>query len=99
MLARDLHPVEAYVPHINGAPFPARVFVTTHRVQVWADQGGTPAVVYEANLTEPVERNRGTLTGQLHVRTPDGDVYVSRGTGCGCGSVLKALSPPVGWQG
>jgi hypothetical protein len=99
ILYRDCFPVETYAAHVHGAPMhPTRVFVTSERVQVWKEVDRQPVLLAESKVTgTPVERDRGTLTGQLKVETVDGPVYVTKGRGCGCGSVLLALARPCDW--
>jgi len=85
----------------EGMPAPltkCRVFVTNRRIIVWAtDDENLPGIVLERQVTEEVERDRGSLFGQLHVQTPEGQVHVSRGRGCCNNSALAALTPPVTW--
>lgn len=96
-LCRDSFPVEVYAPDVRDAPFRARVFITDSRVFVWADPAGTPELVIEAGHSTSVDRNRGSFYGQVTLDTDVGKVHVTKAGGCGCGSTLKALSPPVGW--
>jgi hypothetical protein len=96
-LVRDHFPTECLLP--DGSPVKeARVFVTSERVIVWTrGEGFRPRVAYSAPLTTQVERDRGSLRTTLVVETEDGRLYVNKARGCGCGSVLKALGPPVAW--
>jgi hypothetical protein len=106
LLRRDVHPAEVLMP--SGALIrEARVFVTTERVLVYRNQGGIK-LVQELYLAEPgcITAARGSLNGGRLEMTcrfdlSDGEqllpVYVNQGAGCGCGSPLKALAPPVGW--
>jgi hypothetical protein len=77
-----------------------RVFVTSHRVIAFRSEGHIERVL-DVELTTPfsVEAARGTLQGALDVQTPEGVLWINRGGGCGCGSPLQALEPPVDWQG
>jgi hypothetical protein len=98
MLARDHFPVEIYAPHVSPVPHLGRVFITTERVIVWTrDADGRVSKLLEEPVLEPVERDRGTLRGQVSVQTAGGPIYVTRASGCGCGNPLKALAPPVCW--
>jgi hypothetical protein len=98
ILARDCFPVETYAVHIAAAPIhPTRVFVTSERIQVWSEVDRQPVLLTEAKITEPVERDRGTLQGQIKVETELGPIFVTKGRGCGCGSSLRALSRPCDW--
>lgn len=71
------------------------------RLIVWArdPDSGQPVKLLEEQVTRGLpDRNRGTLLGQLSMDTAgQGTVYITRGTGCGCHSPLKALSAPVDW--
>jgi hypothetical protein len=106
-MCRDCHPVEAFAPTVHDAPFrPCRVFVSSERLWVWEAKVAaplpgwfTPQLVFEARLTEEApQRDRGTgLCYGFSLQTDQGPVHVTRMSGCGCGSPLKALSAPVGW--
>jgi hypothetical protein len=93
-----VHPAEVLFPDGRFVK-DARAFVTSHRLIVWQRDG--PSKMHEMLLAEPfsVEARRGTLGGSLEVETSEGTVHLSRGYGCGCGSPLLALAPPVGWTG
>lgn len=97
-MRRDVHPAEVLMP--DGSMLTGvRVFVTSHRVIVYAHEGDFKRVA-ELELLEPgvIEANRGTLgSGRLECRTPEGTAWVNQGRGCGCGSKLKALGTPVAW--
>jgi hypothetical protein len=107
LLRRDIHPAEILMP--SGALVrEARVFVTTDRVLVYRRVDGTIVKEYELPLADPgiVPAQRGSLNGGRLEMTcrfalSDGEqllpVIVNQGAGCGCGSPLKALAPPVGW--
>jgi hypothetical protein len=96
-LHRDHFPVEVYAPHLVDAPRAGRVFITNQRIQLWIDSAGVPKLAMDERVLEEVERDRGSLFGQIKVETVGGPVYVTKGRGCGCHSPLKALSPPVSW--
>lgn len=97
VLHRDVHPAEVYVPHAWEAPRGhCRVFITDQHVFVWA-MLGRPALIFEAPITDPPEKDRGTLFGQITVTTAEGPVHVTKGQGCGCHSPLRALVPPANW--
>jgi hypothetical protein len=75
-----------------------RVFVTSARVVAWHENRGRLAIVLDEPHTSTVQPDRGTLRTTLDLQVADGVVWVNRGSrGCGCGSPLKAISPPVGW--
>lgn len=101
LLRRDVHPAEISLPDgevLTGV----RVFVTTRRLIAYrALEHGEIEKALDAELKQPctVPGNRGTLgQGALEVRLHDGHTaWVNRGSGCGCGSPLKALAAPVPW--
>jgi hypothetical protein len=101
LLRRDVHPAEVSLPDgqiITGV----RVFVTSHRLVAFKVSESREIVkVLDLELEQPctVPADRGTLgAGRLEVRLADGHTaWVNRGQGCGCGSPLKALGPPVPW--
>jgi hypothetical protein len=100
-LIRDVHPAELLMP--DGSMLrDVRVFVTTRRLVAYRATGhGAIDVAVELELQVPgtVPADRGTL-GQaaLECRLATGEtVWINRGQGCGCGSPLKALAPPVSW--
>lgn len=99
-LHRDVHPAEIVLGDrvLTGL----RVFVTTQRLLAYQAVAGRIEPILELEVSEPVSvpADRASLRGRLEVRLADGrTAWVNRGQGCGCGSVLKALSPPVGWTG
>ena len=103
-LRRDVMPAEVALADgtvLGARGHKVRLFVTSHRVVAWRDINGSIEQVLDVPLAEPwsVEAHRGTLPGTLEVETADGTAYVSRGYGCGCGSALLALAPPVSWTG
>jgi hypothetical protein len=99
ILRRDVHPAEILMP--SGDVLTAcRVWVTSHRLLASRAVKGQIERVVDLALAEPfsVPADRGTLNnGQLECRTIEGTAWVNRGRGCGCGSPLKALGPPVPW--
>lgn len=98
-LHRDLHPAECSLP--DGRVLrDVRVFVTSSRLLAFQANAGKIEPLLDLTLEQPcsVPRSRGSLVGALEVRLADGGtVWVNRGSGCGCGSPLLALSAPVGW--
>lgn len=100
-LRRDVHPAEVALP--DGTVLQGlRVFVTSHRVVGFAaGAGGRVERVLDMELVEPfsVPASRGSLSGSLECVTPEGTSWINRGRGCGCGSPLNALAPPVDWHG
>jgi hypothetical protein len=101
LLRRDVHPAEIAMP--DGTVLAGcRVFVTTHRLIAWQVVERKPTRVLDVELAEPgsVPGSRATLpaNGRLECRLIDsGTTWVNKGRGCGCGSPLKALGPPVPW--
>jgi len=96
-LLRDHFPVEVFAPHVDPSPLGrCRAFITTDRIRVYSDRSGKVELVVDEKLEgERPERSRNTLFGQLHVQTEAGMVHLTAARGCGCGSALKALTPPV----
>jgi len=100
-LHRDMFPIEAYVPHANPRPQTARAFITDRRIQVYVEDQATHAsqlLVDEpitGDVPEPLRGQHDRGRGQLTVQTPSGLVYLTPATGCGCGSSLRYLAPPV----
>lgn len=101
VLRRDTHPAEVACP--DGSVITrCRAIITSHRLIVWQEADRKKIVTLDVELTDPfsVPANRGSLNGCLECRTDGGTYWVNPGRGCGCGQlVLKALGPPVGWQG
>lgn len=103
LLRRDVHPAEVLLP--SGTLIrDLRVFVTSRRLLAFGTEpGGRIVVALELELEQPctVPANRGTLgQGRLEARLADGSTaWINSGHGCGCGSPLKALAPPVSWTG
>lgn len=100
-LCRDIHPAEIVLPG-GGVVTRCRVFATSHRVLVYTAEGRDVKLAHELILAEPdsIPRDRATMgRGQLEARLADGagTAWINRGSGCGCGSMLKVLVPPVGW--
>jgi hypothetical protein len=99
-LRRDVKNAEVFAPGVADAPWRrTRVFLTSHRLIVWtADEVGRPSKLLDEPVSGDVpQADRGTLQGGMTLHTARGDVHVTRGGGCGCGSVLNALDAPVGW--
>lgn len=99
LLRRDVHPAEvALGPEILTG---VRVFVTSKRLLAFrATAQGRIELALDEPLSEPcsVPASRATLgQGQrLEARLADGrTAWINRGSGCGCGSPLKALAAPV----
>ena len=103
LLRRDCHPAEVLMP--DGTLLAGvRVFVTTSRLIAFrALSDGSIERALDEELEQPctVPANRGTLgNGRLEARLADGTTaWINRGSGCGCGSPLRALVPPVPWVG
>lgn len=98
-LHRDVHPAEVTLE--DRAMTGVRVFVTSERLLAYQAHAGQIHQVLDEPLAQPasVPASRSTLQGSLEVRLADGrTAWINRGAGCGCGSPLKALVAPVGWQ-
>lgn len=98
-LHRDVHPAEMLLPS-GTLVRDLRVFVTSKRLLAFVARNGRIEQALELEVAQPcsVPRDRGTLRGSLEVRLADGStVWVNRGQGCGCHSMLKTLGQPVGW--
>lgn len=101
LLRRDVHPAEVLLP--DGTLLSSvRVFVTSRRLVAFkAGNEGEISRVLDLALEQPcsVPASRATLgQGALEAKLADGGTaWINRGHGCGCGSPLKALAPPVGW--
>lgn len=98
LLRRDVHPAEVLLP--GGRLLrETRAFVTDRRVLAYKRQDGQIQRVLDLELVgEPPTASRASLGGgTLELECEDGVVFVNQGSGCGCGSPLKALAPPVGW--
>lgn len=75
-----------------------RVFVTTNRLLAYQMVDGAISRTVDMQIVpESVPADRGSLFGSLECAGPDGTAWVNRGRGCGCGSPLKALGPPIAW--
>ena len=99
-MARDIYP--ARVVMVDGrAERACRVFVTSQRVVVYRLSAGRIVRLAEHELAEgsSVAPDRSSLMvgRSLEVETSDGVLVVEREAGCGCGSPLKALGPPIEW--
>lgn len=66
----------------------ARAIVTADRVVVLVDGQRTPRVLYDGRL-ESVSGDRNLLVAT----TSEGDVTITRASGCGCGSRLRSFRP------
>ncbi len=98
LLRRDIHPAEVLMP--SGELIrEARVFVTTERVLAWKMREGRVQQVLALELAgDPPPASRQSLNGgQLELQCAEGVLFVNQGAGCGCGSPLKALAPPLAW--
>jgi hypothetical protein len=102
-LVRDIDPAEVLLP--DGRLLSSvRVFVTSTRLLAFkAGNEGGITLALDLPLEQPcsVPASRATLgQGALEARLADGSTaWINRGHGCGCGSPLKALAPPVSWTG
>lgn len=85
----DVYPASVQFSFTDN-PYPkARAILTADTVLILIDATGGPAVLYEGRLEDVrvVDRKHVVAT------TADGDVTISRGGGCGCGSTLKSYRP------
>jgi hypothetical protein len=100
-LMRDVHPAELLLPD-GSVVRDARVFVTSRRLLAFRVGDGGIEKAADLELEQPcsVPADRGSLRGRLEARLADGGtVWINRGSGCGCGSPLRALAGPVSWTG
>lgn len=99
LLVRDVHPAEITIG--DEVVTDVRVFVTDRRLVAYRAVQGEIVKALELSLAQPcsVPASRGTLTGgRLEAHLADGrTAWINRGSGCGCGSPLKALAAPVPW--
>ena len=108
VLRRDVFPADVRLPD-ESMLVGVRAFVTSHRLIAWAHDPATGEMgeILSLELVEAnsVPASRGTLNGgriQCNVKGPEdveGIAWVNAGVGCGCGSPLKRMGPPVGWTG
>jgi hypothetical protein len=100
-MVRDIHPAEVALKDgtvLTGV----RVFVTTERCVVWTEdktvgkvRKALEFVVFESDAT-PSRSTMGAGERFEVIGLTDG-IIINKGRGCGCGSPLKALTPPVNW--
>jgi len=68
----------------------ARAILTADEVIVLVESGtSAPSVLYQERLEDVQFLSRQTVTAT----TADGEVTISRGSGCGCGSRLRGYRP------
>lgn len=81
----------------------ARVFVTNRRVIVHTAKPTRAISTTELAITDAsvIVPGKGTLgpSESIELCTSDGTAWLTKDAGCGCGSVLRALSPPMGYSG
>jgi hypothetical protein len=100
-MVRDVFPAE--VVFTDGTVLTGvRVFVTTERCMIWALDDKKELVNVHAlyNTTTDAKPSRNTLQEGERVAIDVDNLQrlvVNKGRGCGCGSKLKALSPPINW--
>lgn len=97
MQTLDLYPAAvSYDADVGQADYrKARVFIRDGRVRVWIDSSAGLTLAIDATVVE-IERVRGL--GRYRITTDVGTLQVSRASGCGCGSRLKALSASKAWS-
>lgn len=100
-LHRDVYPAEVLLPD-GSILVGVHVFVTSHRLLAYSEASGRRVgLEYGADLAEvgSVPADMSTMrAGQLECKLGvGGTAWVNLGRGCGCGSPLKAMKPPVGW--
>ena len=66
----------------------ARAILTTDKVLVLVEAGSGAAVLYEGRLENVTADGK-----QVVATTADGDVTISRQSGCGCGGTLRSYRP------
>ena len=100
-MLRDVHPAEVLLKDgtlITGA----RVFLTNERCIVWAlDQKRSIVNRVEFEITETdATASRSTMQEgeRFEVFGLTQGLTINKGQGCGCGSPLKALAPPINWH-
>lgn len=101
VMRRDVYPAEILMP--DGELIRnVRAFVTTHRVLLFAAGPDREIDLHrELTLTEAwsVPGDRNTLRqGSIQLDVEEGTAWLNAGSGCGCGSPLKAMAAPLTWH-
>ena len=85
----DVYPAQVQFSFTDN-PYPkTRAILTADTVLILVEATGGPAVLYEERLENVAIPDREHIIAT----TVDGDVTISRGSGCGCGSTLKSYRP------
>ena len=100
-MVRDIHPAEVVTK--KGAVLTgARVFLTNKRCAVWvADRESgrlSKPIEFEVVESDAVPSRNTLGEGErIEVVGLVEGLIINKGKGCGCGSKLKALNPPINW--
>lgn len=87
-LRTDVFPANVSFSFADNPYARARALITADEVIVLVEGGYEVAVLYRARLEDVT----GTRT-EIVATTNDGDVTITRQSGCGCGSRLKTYRP------
>lgn len=103
-MVRDVFPAEVMLTRDGESTVltGVRVFVTTDRVTIWALDDKKEIVQLHSitGTTTEATPSRSTMQEgeRFAVAVPNGQhLLINKGRGCGCGSKLKALAPPINW--
>lgn len=95
VIIRHIYPANVILPNGTEARS-ALAIVTQQRVYVWAQLGGTVQAVLDEEYVQPdrpLPHVAQLKTAPIVLGVPGGQVMVSAGSGCGCGSPLKSFRP------
>lgn len=86
----DVYPANVVFSFADN-PYPkTRAILTADKALILVEGGGNAAsVLYEGRLENVVAPDRQSIVAT----TADGDITISRGSGCGCGSRLRGYRP------
>jgi hypothetical protein len=85
----DVFPAEVTFSFMGKRQSKARAILTADSVLVLTDGTTGPVVLYENRLEDVQFTSRTSVTAT----TADGEVTITRGGGCGCGSRLRSYRP------
>lgn len=95
MILVDTHPATVHLPSGEVHDL-ARAVLTHRRLRVWVARGREQVLVLDEAHDGVTLETRYPLVGRpIEMPTAAGLVTVTRMRGCGCGSPLKSLRPPV----